>query len=122
MEPGTTTKCLTVVILLPSCVSYGNFSVLVSEDGCASKLVITWPEPLYNFKIFHRRWLLSKEKDKIKLYIPNPIRFEHHLKSHRLRSGDKVEFMARINVPFQVQTHISDKFNHVWADSSARVI
>lgn len=30
--------------------------------------------------------------------------------------------MARIQVVFQFQTHISEKFNIIWADSAARVV
>lgn len=73
--------------------------------------LLKWAKPLSNLKMLHREWLLSKENDRVELYHPKLIRFEHHLKSQWPRSSDKVESMAIINLPFQVQTHTSEKFS-----------
>lgn len=122
VEPGTTTRRLTVAILLPSGVAIGQFSTRVSDDGNTLFLVIMWPDPLVNLKHLHRKWLTAKGPDKIELYHPKLVGFEHFLKSCRSRSTDSVESTARISLPFQVQTHISQKYNLGWNDSSARVV
>lgn len=111
IEPGTTTKRLTVAILLPSGVLSGQFAVRVADDGCALEISITWPNPMVELKMLHRKWLQADGSDRIEVYHPKLIGFERFLKSYRTRSTDKIESTARINLPYQVQTHISEKFN-----------
>lgn len=53
VEPGTTTKCLIMTILLPFLVFCGQFSVFVAENGCALEVSITWPSPRVNLQFLH---------------------------------------------------------------------
>lgn len=122
VEPNTTTKRLTVAVLLPSGVGPGQFSIRVAEDGGALEFTMIWPDPFINMSILHRKWLQSQSDDRIEGYHPKLIGFEHHLKSFRSRSSDIVESTARIVLLFQVQSNISQKFNLAWSENSARVV
>lgn len=48
MEHRTTTNRLTVAILLPPGVFYGQFSVCVADNRCALDTSMTWPLPILN--------------------------------------------------------------------------
>lgn len=50
VEPGTTTKRLTVAVLLPSGVTSGMFSVRIADDGNSSEITVTWPDSLVDLK------------------------------------------------------------------------
>lgn len=67
-------------------------------------------------------WLCLKQPGRFELYHPKFIGFEHFHKSCRSRSTDSVESSARVPLPFQVQTHISQKYNLGWSDSCARMV
>lgn len=86
------------------------------------ELAITWPKPLSDLKMLHRKSQQVKKSDRIELLNLRLIGFEHHLKYHWLSSSGKVESMAGIFLPCQVQTHLSEKINLVWGDSSKRVL
>lgn len=84
--------------------------------------MVPWPQVLSNLNMLNRKWLFSKQGDRIDLCHSKLIEFERHLKSYRLRNSDNIEAMDRTNLPFQAETHISEKFNLAWADSSAKVV
>lgn len=49
------------------------------------------------------------------------VGFEQFLKFCKKRNTDSVEASARIILPYQDQTYISQKHNTGWADSEAKV-
>lgn len=122
VEPGTTTRRLTVAILLPSGVYPGHFSVRVADGGCILNVTVTWPSPLVDLTHLHRKWLQSKGPERMEMYHPKMIGFEKFLKSCRSRNVDSVESMAKITLPFKVQTHISEKYHLGWNDNTARIV
>lgn len=65
IEPGTTTRRMTVATFLPSGVSIGQFSVQVANDGCALKFKMIWPGALVNLVYLHLKWLQSNKDDAI---------------------------------------------------------
>lgn len=105
IEPGNTTLRLTIALLPPSNITLGIFSVRLSDDGLVLKLTLPWPNPLIDLKHLHRRLLNPEGTDRIEMYHPNLIRFEHSLKSCRSKSTDCEKTTSRFNLPFQVQTY-----------------
>lgn len=90
VEPGTTTKCLTVAILLPPGTLSGNLSVRNAEDGCGLNITMSRAELLINLKVLHPKCLQPHRSDRREGYHPNPIGFNQFLKSHRARGFDRV--------------------------------
>lgn len=120
IELGTTTRRHTVALLLPSGVVTGMFSVRVSEDGLFLELTVSWPGPFIDLKHLHRKWLASKENDRIKLFRPKLIGFETSLTTCRTKDTEYEKSTSRIDLVFQVQTHIYEKYNLGLSDSSAK--
>lgn len=75
-EPGATTKCLNVAVLLPSGVGPGELSVRVVNGGFELHVTVTWPNHLADFHMLHRKWLTSMGHDKIEIHHPKFIGFE----------------------------------------------
>lgn len=111
VEPSTTTRRLTVAILLLSGVGRGKFSIRVSADGSALESTIIETEPLISICILHHKWLQSTSDDLIEACHPKLTGFERHLETFRSRNIDSVELTARIVVLFQTKSNISQKFN-----------
>lgn len=122
MEPGSTTKCLTVAIMLPSGVGAGQFSLRVLEGGRQLEIIVNWPAPLVDLSMMHRKWLTAAGPEKIESYHPKLTGFENALKAYREHCKDDVVSTARISLPFQVETHIHAKYNLGWRDSTARMV
>lgn len=121
-EPGTTTKCVTVAVVLPSGIEPGKFSVRVMEGGTELHVTVVWPNPLADVHTMHRKWLHSDGPDKLEVYHPRFVGFDNFLKSLRARSTDNIESTAKIPMPFPVQTHIYGKYNMGWRESSTRMV
>lgn len=68
-----------------------------------------------------RRWLRGDGDECIATYHPMILGFEKSLKNSRLRIIDIIRSSCRITLPFQVQTHVFEKFNLRWTECSARV-
>lgn len=122
VEPETTTKRLTVAILLLSDVLSGEFFLHAAEDGCGLDVTMSWPEPLINLKVLNRIWLQSDRFDRIEKYYPKLIGFKQILTSHRARSSDNVKTTSRISFPFQIQFQISHKYSLAWFDRLAKLV
>lgn len=95
-----------VAILLKSGVTKGNFSVSVGNYG----------KPL-NLKLFGRFscwiWALHKtlltsedSSDRIESYHPKVAGFEDFLNTFRENASERVESLAKIYLPFEVEMHI----------------
>lgn len=84
--------------------------------------MVIWPNPLIHLKPLHLKWLLSIGFDHIEMYHPKLVGLEHFMKSCISRNTDSVQYSARTNIPFQLQTHISEKCNIEWGGSSTRVV
>lgn len=120
--PSSTTKKLKVAILLLSGAGRGQFSIWVSEGGCASIFTVMSPEPLISIGVVHHKWLQFTSDDQIEVYHPKLNCFAHRLKFFRGRNIDSVEFTTRIVLPFQDQSNVFQKFNLVWSESSTGVV
>lgn len=57
----------------------------------------------------------------MELYNPRTIGFEIFLKSCHSRNVDSLQSVAKITLPFQVQTHISKKY-HLGCNDSVAII
>lgn len=111
-----------IAILIPFGILSGGFPIRAFQDIRSLKNTITWPKSLFRLKLLRRRWQLSNQNDKSKLYHPKLIGSENYLKSHRLHSSDKEDAMTKTNLQFQVRTHIFKQSNLAWAISSARKV
>ena len=65
MEPKTTTRRVTVVVLLPTGIGSGDFSVRITEDGKCLEVCVVWPDSLINIETLHRKWLTSTGDEKL---------------------------------------------------------
>lgn len=86
------------------------------------EVTVKWTDLLVDLKFLRRKWLTIERSDNIETFHPKLIGFEHFLKSYRSRSIDSVESIATIHLPVQVQTHISEKYNSGWSNSTARIV
>lgn len=121
-EPGTTTRMITVAIILPSGIGPGDFSLRVVEGGRELELTVQWPNPLTDLDTMHKKWLLSNGLDHMERYHPKYLGFEAALKHFREHSTDKIESFALFPLPFAVQTHIHGRYNLGWKDNAARMV
>lgn len=121
-EPGSTTRCVSVAVLLPSGIDAGHFAVRVAEGGRQLDVNVQWPSALSNLEQLHRKWLTAEGSDKMEMYHPKYLGFENALKAHRERCVDTVESSARITLPFAVQTHVYGKYNLGWRENTARMV
>lgn len=105
---GTTTRRLSVAILLPSGLSPDNFSVCASEDKITLTIAVTWPDLFINLKYLCGNPLFFKGSNWIKTYHPMLLRFDRFLKTriYGSRNTDSEEPIAKNLSSFQIQTHI----------------
>ena len=64
----------------------------------------------------------SEDDQRIEPYHPKIIGFQNALKDLRRAAADNVESTVRIALPFSVQTHIEEKFNLAWRDSTVTIV
>lgn len=60
-EPRTTRRCVTIVILLPTGITPGDFKVRVGESGDCLDISATWPNALTDMTLLHCKWLSDKK-------------------------------------------------------------
>lgn len=70
--------------------------------------------------MLHRKWCSLKGSGRIEKYHPELIGLKPNLKNHWSYNSYNAESTARINLPFQVQTYISQQFKLAWEDISAK--
>ena len=116
------TRRITAAVVLPSGVESGDFSICVAPGGMSLEITVEWPEPLVDLTIMHRKWLSGGSTGDFQVFHPKYTGFEHALKNVRDRSSDTVVSVARIPLPFPVQTHIDSKFNLAWRESSTKMV
>ena len=121
-EPGTTLQRITVAIILPSGVGAEEFKVRVIEDGDVLELTVRdgrslslisssctkngWIEGGSSFTDFH----------------PKFLGFEATLRRMRENLSSEVSSVARIGLPFTVQSHIDDVQPIGWIGHHDRMI
>lgn len=76
VEPGMTTKQITVAFLLLRGVLSGDFSVFVSWNRCSFEINRSLPEPSINLHASHQKWMQSDCSDCIEGCHPKLKRFE----------------------------------------------
>ena len=118
--PETTTKIITVAIVLPTGIETGNFSIRIVEDGKCLLLVVQWPDPLIDLRMMHKKWLSHTNGSE--MYHPKVTGFEAGLKRLRKRTIDYIESSAHILLPFAVQSHILSKHNLGWRDNGTKMV
>lgn len=109
-ERSTLAKRLSVAIILPSGIGTGDFSINVVDGGQYLQLAVRWPQPLLDVLVMHR-WKLTDSDSTFMPYHPSVLGFEATLSELRSRNSDVVESVARIPLPFAVQTQIVSKAN-----------
>lgn len=123
VEPGSTTRMVTVAMVLPTGVGKGQFDVKVLDGGREVELKVMLPEPLSNLRMLHRKWVeTAKDGSKMQMYHPKVLGFEASLKQFRKHSNEKIEATARIALPFPVQNHIAKRDNLGWLDNDCKVV
>lgn len=55
--PNTTSKLVTLVLVLPSGLDPGDFSIRVVKGGLELELTEQRPGPLTNLDMMHKKWL-----------------------------------------------------------------
>ncbi|PXF42241.1 hypothetical protein BWQ96_08037 [Gracilariopsis chorda] len=121
-EPETTLKRVTAAVVLPSGVGRGEFLIQIIDGGECLELSVTWPQPLVDVELMHRRWLQSVHADRMQSYHPKIIGFQNSLRNLKGKVTEDVKSVARILFPFPVQSHIAQKDNLAWIGNDARVI
>lgn len=122
VEHGTATRWIADSILLPSGVAPGQFSLRVIEDRHILLFILHWLSALINFNDLQQKRLHSRGSGRIEPYHLKLTGFENFLKSCRSHNTEGVESTARVEVSFQVQTHIFEKYNLRWTSSSATFV
>lgn len=110
VERTTLVKRLTVAVILPSGIGSGDFTISVVDGGQYLRLAVLWPKPLLDVTVMHR-WKLGDPNNGFMCYHPSVLGFESALRELRKRSSDAVESIARIPLPFVVQTELVSKKN-----------
>lgn len=121
IELGTTKRCLTIAIVLPSGVS-SRFIVLVDENGYNLLFTVMCLNPLLGLQLLNRKWLQSPNDCHMEKYLPKMIRIEQFLKQLRSCNANSNESTAIIPLLFQVQTYISSKYNLWRSNNSTEVV
>ncbi|MEM6687231.1 MAG: hypothetical protein AAF617_15725 [Bacteroidota bacterium] len=121
-EPVTTTKRVTVAIILPSGVGVGAFKVRVIEEGDVLELTVNWPKPLVDIEFMHRKWMSQDEGKLVTSVSPKLLGFEKTLRQMRNNRSETVSSVARIGLPITVQSHIESKYNIAWKDDHSRMV
>lgn len=122
VEPLTTTKRLSLAIVLPSGIGPGQLSVRVAEGGQWVELTVAWPDQLVKPEVMHKKWLDPTSTERFESCHPKCIGFENALKKLRARSLDQFESAARIPLPFPAQSHIHGKHNLAWRSNGVRML
>lgn len=120
-EPSTTAKRITVSIILPSGVNAGDFTIRIIEDGDVLELTVDWPKPLVDISFMHKKWLQDYASNFTDFH-PKFLGFEASLRKLRENLSDKVVSVARIGLPFSVQSHIESKHNIGFRDDTSRLV
>lgn len=121
-EPGTTRRCISLAIVLPSGVGTGQFSTRVVEGGRELHVTVRLPRPLLDLAFLHKKWLKEGAKERMEKYHPKFLGFENALKNFRARASEDVESTASIPLPFAVETHIDSTHNLGWVDDNTRIL
>lgn len=120
-EPETMTRRITLAVILPSGVDAGGFSLRVVDGGQFLEITVKWPRPLIDLNLMHKKWLGGPDST-YQVYHPEFIGFQEGMKKLRQKSTDWIESLARIPLPFPVETHIHDKHNLAWRDDSTKLL
>lgn len=108
--------CITISLFYPSCVEKGRFPLRATEDEMRWDVVFKWPATLLEFKIMQKK--LAHPAVRYEEYHLEFVDFLEAMKMFRLRRFDWIEYKAKINLLFSVQTFINDNFNLAWCDDS----
>ena len=119
-ETRTTTKRITVAIVLSIGIETGTFSIRIVEDGKCLLRVVQWPDPLIDLRMMHKKWF--SQANGFQMYHPKVTGFETGLNRLRKRTLDYIESSTRIMLPFAVQSHILSKHNLGWRDYGTRMV
>ncbi|KAI0565751.1 hypothetical protein FGB62_15g04 [Gracilaria domingensis] len=114
-------KKLNVAVTLPSGIGKSSFGVYVVDGGEYLEISVSWPEPLLDIELLHKTFL-EDPNDNFQMDHPKVSRFCNALKYLRKHQSEKVHSVARIPLPFQVQTHIDSQDNLAWIDDTTRVV
>lgn len=118
VEPGSTTKIVTVAMVHPTGVGKGQFDVKVPVGGRDVDLMVMFPEPSSNLRMLHQKWVeYSREGGKMQMYHRKMLGFEASLKQFRKHYNENIEAAACIAFPFPMQHHIAKRDNLGWLDS-----
>lgn len=123
-EPKTTRKRVTLCINLPSGVSSTGFSVRLLEGGDILEVTVTWPALMVDTALLHRKWTRVSPDDTNHMngYHSEIVGFEHALKGLRNNTTDQGSSVARISIPFPVETYIVSQNALARRDDSTRSV
>ena len=120
VEPDTTTRRITVAVILPSGVQKRDFKIRVPEGGMRVEIYFTWPNPLGDVGVMHRKWLKANNGDRFERYHPKCVGFDEFFRELRDSTSDEIESIAEIPLPIAVETHIEKTHNLGFRNSTAR--
>lgn len=120
-KPGATARRASLAVLLPSGVGAGDFTVRVVDDGEFAEFTALWPAALMTLEVLHKKWLGKRGGEGFEEHHTKRVGLENALNKLRSWSSHAVEPAARIPLPFPVQTHIVEKHNLAWKDSTSKI-
>jgi hypothetical protein len=108
------TKCVTLVILLPSGISNDeneNVVATVSEDRKCLILTANWPEPFSNVQGMHEFWDITNfEPDQARNFQRRQISLEIVVDGMKENRRDQLQSTSSIELPFVVQKNVVSAF------------
>lgn len=113
-ELGTTTKCVTVVILLLSGEGSGRFSVRVIDGGSKLQLLIHRLKLVQDLDMLNRKVLVAEVAGRTQKYHVKCLGFDTAFNWFRDRPSNAIESIAHTLLPFAVQTHIYGRHYLKW--------
>ncbi|KAI0560922.1 hypothetical protein FGB62_97g111 [Gracilaria domingensis] len=104
-EPETTTKRLSVGVVMRSGLQRGDFYVQIVDENKSLQIKVNWPRTMIHPKILHAKWL-NQSGEKYTDHHPELIGFESALKDLRELSKDRVMSATKIVLPFAVESQL----------------
>ena len=118
-EPRTTAQRLNCVINLPSGVGPKDYILYVEKGGKGLIFKCKWPKEITDVDILHRKWLLAKnEEERLSPSHPSLGGFDNFFKDLRSRANEGIQAECRINLPFEVETHVVSRNNIQWKNAT----
>lgn len=105
-EPGTTRRCINIIMLILSEINIQSCTVRLLETGRELELSVQYSTAMTNAFIMVRKWLDRSKTDRIEPDHRKVMGMEAALKTKRQNASDAISYIASFFLPFTVQPHL----------------